>query len=140
MVRPATIYDLPFALSCWAAQGAPDGLDLKAELARATQRFCQVVSGDQLGVALIAGPARGFAVWAASANPTVWVDHGIYVMPEERRQGVATALLRRLEGEAKRLGAQRLVATPSATNEASLRFFQKVGWRSVQITYLKELS
>jgi len=140
MVRPATIFDLPFALRCWAAswcQRPVAGLELKGELARQAQLFCRVVSGEQLGVALVAPGERGFTLWAG--QPPLLTDAGLYVVPEARRQGVARELLRAVREQAKSLGFERIAVAPHTGNGPSRALFESEGWRAEQILYLREV-
>jgi GNAT superfamily N-acetyltransferase len=90
-------------------------------LERSIQRFWLRSNVDRLPIALLAidegkpvGTASLVEVEYPEDEPGPWVS-GVYVLPQHRGKGIAAALMRRLEGEAVRLGARRLLlgaATP----------------------------
>ncbi len=60
----------------------------------------------------------------------------VAVAPGEHRRGIGSALLGRLEGEARRLGVPEIRTTASWRNHAILQFFDHAGFRLAQTTVL----
>ncbi|MEM7671416.1 MAG: N-acetyltransferase family protein, partial [Pseudomonadota bacterium] len=56
------------------------------------------------------------------------VEHSIYVSPEHRRQGIATALLERLIAHAISDGHHRMIGGVSADQEGSLEMHRRIGF------------
>lgn len=59
------------------------------------------------------------------------VEHSIYVAPEARRMGIATALIKRLVEQATTDGLHRMIGCISADQEASIRLHKQLGFREV---------
>ncbi len=55
----------------------------------------------------------------------------LYVLPQRRRQGVATALLRALIGHARALGYRRLLLDTLAEMEPARRLYRGLGFRPI---------
>jgi phosphinothricin acetyltransferase len=56
------------------------------------------------------------------------VEHAVYVAEGERRRGVGSALLGRLEGEARTQGMHVMLGAIAAENEASIRLHKGLGF------------
>ncbi|MFJ4295290.1 GNAT family N-acetyltransferase [Curtobacterium sp. NPDC089689] len=57
----------------------------------------------------------------------------MYTAPEARGTGVATAVLRALEEEARRLGATRLVLETGTAQPDAIRFYQREGYAPIPL-------
>ena len=79
---------------------------------------------DRVGVLGYAsyGPFRAFDGYRLT------VEHSVYVAEGARRRGVASALLRALEGEARRRGMHVMLGGIAAENEPSLRLHERLGF------------
>jgi phosphinothricin acetyltransferase len=80
-----------------------------------------VEGDDVLGYASY-GPFRPFDGYRLT------VEHSLYVAEAARRQGLAGALLRALEDNARRAGLHVMLGGIAADNEASLRLHQRLGF------------
>ncbi len=63
----------------------------------------------------------------------------IQIWPEHRRRGYGEELLRRLEEEARRRGAERSVLTVWTDNPEAQALYTKTGYRPSNVTMTKEL-
>jgi GNAT superfamily N-acetyltransferase len=90
-------------------------------------------------VAVSAGQLRGSALLIRHdmdirLDLTPWLA-GVYVASSERRQGVGSALVQRIESEAALLGVTQLHLYTSRASS----FYEHLGWQSLeQCTYLGE--
>jgi GNAT superfamily N-acetyltransferase len=57
----------------------------------------------------------------------------MYVDPDARGSGVATAVLRRLEDEARALGARRVVLETGTLQPDAIRFYEREGYQSIPL-------
>jgi ribosomal protein S18 acetylase RimI-like enzyme len=64
--------------------------------------------------------------------------HDIWVEPEARRSGIATALARAVLDELAKKGAPRVVLHTAAKNEGAQQFFDKLGFRRTMIEMTRE--
>ncbi len=55
------------------------------------------------------------------------------VMPEHRRKGVATALMKLAEEALKRKGAEELYLEVRVSNEPAIRLYEKLGYKKVKV-------
>jgi predicted N-acetyltransferase YhbS len=116
----------------WPDWYNPHGASARSDLSERARR-----DGLPLGiVALDGGTVVGTCALTASSGGLVterspWLG-GLLVMPQQRRQGVATALLGRGRAEADRLGYRRLHAL---TAEADA-LFRREGWREIDAILL----
>ena len=62
---------------------------------------------------------------------TLWVEE-LYVVPEERRRGVARALLARLCDEARRQGVRAVELEVVSTQAAAFALYRALGFHDVQ--------
>ncbi len=82
-------------------------------------------------VAELDGAAVGFALFFLAystwrGRPTLFLED-LFVRPVARGQGVGTALMRALAGEAARLGCARFVWQVLDWNAPSIRFYESLG-------------
>ena len=132
-IRPATPRDAPliFALvtEIAAYERLSDEVDATEEavaealFGSAPRVFCDIAEWD--------GQPAGFALWLYNFS-TFRGRHGIYledlfVRPAFRRQGIATALFRRLARRCREQDLARLEWAVLDWNEPALRFYASLG-------------
>lgn len=96
-------------------------------------------------VALLGGKRVGYAY--ARLEPRDWnalrdacgALHDIFVLPEARRAGVASALLDDVIVRLKALGAPRIVLSTAVQNEPAQRLFERHGFRATMLEMTREL-
>jgi ribosomal protein S18 acetylase RimI-like enzyme len=153
-VRPATREDLPdLGKMAGALVRFHHALDpLRFFLLEGVEKgYAHFLSGslsDHDTIVLVAergGALVGYAY--ARLEPRDWnalLDacgalHDIFVVPTERRSGVAGALLEGVVARLTTLGAPRLVLSTATGNEAAQRLFERHGFRRTMIEMTREL-
>ncbi len=110
------------------ARQLPEGLGTPG------QRFCHIVDETK--------QLRVGETWYSSTveggQVHFWVQW-IWVEPEHRRRGYATAALQRLEEEASRLGAPRIVLEVWADNPDAMALYRKLGFVPAHLTLVKRV-
>ncbi|MCA9688215.1 MAG: GNAT family N-acetyltransferase [Myxococcales bacterium] len=98
-----------------------------------------VLAGRVVAYALLATPERLHAIWTPRAA-RLGLERGrcgcvvqVAVAPEARRRGLATALLERLRDVARARGLAHLFATVAPDNVASVRTFERSGFRRFEL-------
>lgn len=135
-VRPS---DLPEVERLWAADRAESpapGFTPAQIAAMQSQLLHQVVVGEAPGLALYA-PEGG--VMLGRLIHHVLYDSGVYVVPELRRKGLATALLRTALRWAKDAGVVRVCASPYTSNAVCLGWLARAGFEPAQIVMALDL-
>jgi ribosomal protein S18 acetylase RimI-like enzyme len=88
-----------------------------------------------IAAAIQAGHACGFittVVMPASLMlGTAWSIRDLYVAPQQRRSGIAHALIQHVVGEARAAGANRVSVQTEADNRPALRLYTAVGFQPV---------
>jgi ribosomal protein S18 acetylase RimI-like enzyme len=111
----------------------PDTWDVDwPALRESMERGSVVVAEDE------SGPI-GFAELGV-AQPGRWHLETIYVRPQARRQGVATALLRHGVERAQAAGVEHLSLDVVAANDVARAVWERLGFASVEITYAAPVS
>ena len=109
---------------------APDEGNMRERISTLTQRYPWLVAvsetGDVLGYAY-ASKHRERAAYRWS------VDFTAYLAPEAKRRGIGTELYRALIKICQSLGYYRAFAGITLPNEASVRFHEKIGFRSIGV-------
>jgi predicted GNAT family acetyltransferase len=129
--RPATADDIETVARWFAVTLRDSGLDED----RMLQRGRHMVQGQIEGKRLIVwegenGKALGAAGWAPSIGGVVRPS-GVFVSPEARDGGYATALLGEVTARALDEGADTCVCTHYLAYESMLAVVEKVGYRRV---------
>ena len=78
----------------------------------------------------------GFTVCRIDEN-VVW-DERLYVIPEERRKGIASALFKRAEQVAIELGGNSLYNWVHPNNEKSIPFLKKQGYEVLNLIEIRK--
>jgi GNAT superfamily N-acetyltransferase len=90
------------------------------------RRFDGFVAIDERAGAIV-GYAIHYETYSNfAARPVLWLED-IYVTPDARRGGVATALFREVEREAKRRGCAKVAWAVLGWNVDAQRFYEKLG-------------
>jgi ribosomal protein S18 acetylase RimI-like enzyme len=71
------------------------------------------------------------AIPASLMLGTAWSIRDLYVAPQQRRCGIARALLQHVVGEASAAGASRVSVQTEADNAAALRLYTAAGFQPV---------
>ncbi|MBF4636016.1 GNAT family N-acetyltransferase [Agreia pratensis] len=98
-------------------------------------------SADDVPVFLVATDPSGRAIACGGLRPlddTVVGAHSVeikrmYVVPQARGTGVATAVLRALEAAAATLGAHRVVLETGTQQPDAIRFYEREGYESIPL-------
>ena len=90
-----------------------------------------VVARRDHGAAVACGGLRPLS--AADLGPGVMEIKRMYTAPSHRGTGVATAVLRTLEHEARRLGARRLVLETGTAQPDAVRFYRREGYEPIEL-------
>jgi len=87
------------------------------------------------------GFAHAYPILASLAQRRAWMLDDLFVSPDARGAGIATALLARVEQFARSTGAVRLSLVTAKTNARAQRVYERAGWRrdDVFVTYEREL-
>ena len=98
---------------------------------------------ERMFVAELEGRIVGF-LWLA-ITPTMTDPRGghiknIHVVPELRRQGLATRLMEKADQWFERMGAKTAQLSASVCNEAATALYEKMGYRPVRVRMEKKLS
>ena len=93
----------------------------------------QLVSGSDAATWIAQGDGQmaGFAIveWEQETNETIAYIQTLEVAPQERGAGVGGELLRRIEGSARKVGAQEIWLHVDAENGAAIRLYERHGYR-----------
>lgn len=97
-----------------------------------------------IAAAIGAGRACGFVttivIPASLMLGTAWSIRDLYVAPQQRRSGIARALLQHVAGEARAAGASRVSVQTEAGNSPALRLYAAAGFQPVSDLELLNLS
>ncbi len=75
------------------------------------------------------GFAQLYPMYSSVQTARIWVLNDLYIPPEERRLGVATALLKSAIEYARNDGASRLQLETGRRNEAARALYRAAGWQ-----------
>jgi GNAT superfamily N-acetyltransferase len=137
-IRPATPDDASVLAELIAEFNGPQG--------DSSETAARLAACDGLEVALIAwsaGEASGFACLrvtpAIGSNVAHTLLTELYVRPQFRRHGVASALIHRAESLAREQGATELLLFTGRQNMQAQAFYERLGFESRYVTYQKPL-
>ncbi len=109
--------------------------DQPSDLSRA-RNWLRARIGANESVVLLAerdGHAAGFAqlypMYSSVQTSRIWVLNDLYVSPEQRRLGIAHALLKHAIEHARDDGASRVQLETGRRNEAARALYRAAGWR-----------
>lgn len=127
----AVTWDDPDAVRLRAAQR----VELDARYGTDDHEPGAMPTADTVAVFLLARDADGTAVGCGGLRllgPGSGEVKRMYVEPAVRGSGVAVALLRALEGEARRLGIARLLLETGTGQPDAIRFYQREGYEPIE--------
>lgn len=98
-------------------------------------------SADDMSVFLLARHGDGSAIACGGLRPVknacaradVVEIKRMYVVPSARGTGIATAVLRELEDQARRLGSTRIVLETGTRQPDAIRFYEREGYTSIPL-------
>ena len=143
MTRPAGSADIALLAALMIEFYAESDYRLPADKAHAA--FAALVDRPERGIAFIVeidGKAAGYAVLTVSYS----MEHGglrgfvddLFVRPEARRRGLATALLAAIHEEAMGRGLRALVVETSAVDSPGKRLYYRVGFQDRELQLLSQ--
>lgn len=102
-------------------------------MAQATISHAQFVAYARLGLAagFVEASLRTDYVNGTSSSPVAFLE-GLYVMPEHRRQGLASALVAAVEAWADSLGCQEFASDAAIDDELSHAVHKALGFRETE--------
>ncbi len=117
------------------------------DLSAARAFLCERVERSESVIFLARQAARAvgfvqlFPSFSSVALQPIWILNDLYVAPELRRSGVATALLTSAETHALHTNAARLVLATATDNLPARTLYESSGWQQDQafLHYLKTL-
>lgn len=117
------------------------------DLALARQFLSERLSAGQsvLMLATLAEQPVGFTqlypIYSSVRARSAWLLNDLFVLPQERRQGVASALLRAAESYARAQGAAWLSLATAHDNHAAQALYRGLGWQCERdfLHYQREL-
>ena len=109
---------------------APDPVSAREEMAE------YLDAGFPVYGAIHSGELAGYAVCRVDA-PCVWLE-SLYVRPEFRRQGVASALLAKAEALAQSYGEETLYHCVHPTNHGMFQFLQSHGYTVLNLVEIRK--
>ncbi len=122
-----------------AMEAISDIKEKALEVARA-----RIASNDLILVALYEGRLIGYVYGSIIENPLlarrrIGVLKELYVVPEERGRGVATALIESAMTELSKIGVKYIAVEFPTRNVVAQKFYEKLGFRPYMSVYLKEV-
>ncbi len=104
----------------------------------------RITSGDLILVASYEGKLIGYIYGSILENPLlarrrIGVLKELYVIPEERGRGVATALIEAAMTELSKIGVRYMAVEFPSRNVVAQKFYEKLGFRPYTSVYLKEV-
>ncbi|CAG0968547.1 phosphinothricin acetyltransferase [Phycisphaerales bacterium] len=158
-IRPATPADVPAVLPMVAAICAhhealdPERFAMLPDVVQRYERWLPQRAADPRSIFLVADstghstpPAIvGFIVGSMERNiPIYRLDefaylHDLWVQPDFRRQGVATALLNEAIARFRAIGAKQIRLETALANEHARRVCETCGFRAATIDLIREI-
>jgi ribosomal protein S18 acetylase RimI-like enzyme len=104
----------------------------------------RVAGGDLILVASYEGKLVGYVYGSVMENPLlarrkIGVLKELYVTPEERGRGIATALIESAMNELSKMEIRYVAVEFPSRNVVAQKFYEKLGFRPYMSVYLKEV-
>jgi Acetyltransferases len=104
----------------------------------------RVAGGDLILVASYEGKLVGYVYGSVVENPLlarrkIGVLKELYVTPEERGRGIATALIESAMNELSKMEIRYVAVEFPSRNVVAQKFYEKLGFRPYMSVYLKEV-
>lgn len=132
---------LALRLALWPDSSAEEHLAEMAALLAEPQRFAQFIAYNETSkpVGLAEAALRSDYVNGTSSSPVAFLE-GIFVPPEERRRGVARALVRAVETWARDRGCTEFASDASIDNLQSHQLHASLGFvETERVVYFKKV-
>ena len=91
--------------------------------------------GEPVFVCEDCGDLIGFVACTLPTGGPRAFNHGLYVRPEWRRQGIALSLMEAAKARCREIGVEKIFDMVGITNEAALKLMAKLGEEPVAFTY-----
>lgn len=143
-VRQATVADLDAVTVLFDAyrQFYRQPRDLEGARAFLLDRFANLQS--IIFVAIADGRVVGFTQlypsFSSGAMAPILILNDLFVVPEARRCGAASALLDAAAEYGRRVGAVRLVLSTEATNTTAQALYERAGWKRDTVFWTYQLA
>lgn len=134
-IRSATEQDIEPVLALWDAAGSPPSLtDTREGLQRLLAAGEEALLLAEIGGALVGSLIAAWDGWRGSF-------YRLAVSPDQRRKGLATALLREGERRLRARGALRLTAIVADDDHAALAFWEAAGYthQPQQVRFIRHI-
>jgi len=131
VIRPLKESELPELRRLWTASNLPfraTGRDSLINLKRQRRDDPALFAGAFEGKKMMG------AVIASDDGRRAWINR-LAVLPEARRRGIATALIRHCEKELRRRGRRLFCVHVEHDNPESMRLFGKEGYRKEDLIF-----
>lgn len=136
VIRPATASDYDQIFVVWEASGlnvCADGRESREAFNRQVAQFPALYL-----VATDAGRVVG-VVLGSHDHRKGWINR-LAVLPEYRRRGIASSLVRACDTAIRRFGIEVVSALVEPPNDASFAVFEKLGFDTLRVRYFRKAS
>ena len=135
-IRPANANDYDRILAVWEASGLTvclDGRESREAFSRQVAQFPALY--------LVATDAERVVgvVLGSHDQRKGWINR-LAVLPEHRRRGIASALVRACDTAIRRFGIEVVSALVEPPNEGSFAVFEKLGFDTLKVRYFRKAS
>ena len=91
--------------------------------------------GTRHGIRALFGFVQLYPTFSSLSLKRLWILNDLFVAPQARRLGVATALLSRAERMARATHSEGLILETAVRNFAAQRLYENLGWRRDKAFY-----
>ncbi|WP_405045763.1 aminoglycoside 6'-N-acetyltransferase [Pseudomonas aeruginosa] len=132
---------LQLRLAFWPHDSAEEHLAEMATIVAEPDRFAQFVAYNEANkpVGLVEAALRSDYVNGTNSTPVAFLE-GVFVLPEERRRGIAHALVGAVESWARDRGCTEFASDASTENLESHKFHHSLGFEETErVVYFKKV-
>ncbi len=131
-VRPMTVADVPSIAPLFGAYLDFYGVD-RNPAAETGFLKARLSAADSTGLGAFVGEKMvGFALCHHAYNSLrlapAWILHDLFVRPEQRRKGIAEALIESVRVRAKTAGACEVILSTAHDNKTAQALYEKLGY------------
>ena len=134
IIRPATLHDLDLLAPLFNAYrqfyGQPSDLIVARQFLSdrlSRNESVVLIAEDQVGAAI--GFVQLYPTFSSILSAPMYVLSDLFVIPEARRRGAGTLLLRSAAENARTAGAVRLELATAIANAEARRLYEDLGWQ-----------
>jgi GNAT superfamily N-acetyltransferase len=101
----------------------------------AEDNFCWIVENNESVIflssegAVVTGFTQLYPSFSSGGLARIFILNDLFVVPEARRHGAGSALLRAAAEHGRSVGALRLVLSTEITNTTAQSLYEKLGWK-----------